>query len=246
MKLHKLFLHEASESQIRLFCLFCFLFLNSWWKPYFTVPLTRVKCDAEEQLCIVKFVLCVGFADRVGIGEGVQVGKQVEPRWEIFGRPFCLCKKIWRGKYHREKSAWRFGVGFLVYPFLFSNVFLMSWLVSPRPTSLCWLWSALIGFRWVLSCLSGRMWGPVWRGSVDSGYSLGNCYCAKAQSNTSHYTPSHTADDSSHRKSKHLLHCKHFVNTKQKSSTCSSTSWLWREQWSVLYISYLTKWRICF
>lgn len=31
-----------------------------------------------------------------------------------------------------------------------------------------------------------------------------------------------------------------------ENATCSSTSWLWREQWSVLYISYLTKWRICF
>lgn len=47
---------------------------------------------AEEELCVVKLVLRVSFADRVGIGEGVQVGEQVEPRREVFGRPCCLCK----------------------------------------------------------------------------------------------------------------------------------------------------------
>ncbi len=48
--------------------------------------------DAEEELRIVKFVVCVSFADRIGVGEGIQVRKQVEPRDEVFGRLCCLCK----------------------------------------------------------------------------------------------------------------------------------------------------------
>lgn len=40
----------------------------------------------------MKFVLCVSFADRIRIGERVQVSKQVEPRWEVFGLPRRVCK----------------------------------------------------------------------------------------------------------------------------------------------------------
>lgn len=36
---------------------------------------------------IVELVLRVGLADRIRIGQWVQVGKQVEPRREVFGLP---------------------------------------------------------------------------------------------------------------------------------------------------------------
>ena len=34
----------------------------------------------EEELCAVKFVLHVSLADGIGVGERVQISKQVEPR----------------------------------------------------------------------------------------------------------------------------------------------------------------------
>lgn len=70
---------------------------GSQWQLYSAVP-TKLNApisdhhDAEEELCVVKFVFCVSFADRIRIGEGVQVSKQVEPRREVFGRPCRLCE----------------------------------------------------------------------------------------------------------------------------------------------------------
>lgn len=68
------------RSDFFFFCFVLFSVFKLMVEALFHCTPYKGKYDSEEQLCIVKFVLCVGFADRVGIGEGVQVGKQVEPR----------------------------------------------------------------------------------------------------------------------------------------------------------------------
>lgn len=76
-------IYEKSQER-RQSCALLIRFVSGHGGSYTLLyPLTEVPISdhhsTEEELCVVKLVLCVTFADRVGIGEGVQVGKQVEP-----------------------------------------------------------------------------------------------------------------------------------------------------------------------
>lgn len=143
--------------------------------------------SAEEELCVEKLVLCVGLANRVWIGEGVQVGKQVEPSWEVFGLPCsrvcgmnrpkinvfqALCRTIliarWQYSliadihYEWKPAAWSFKntheYGTALKRELSSfKCFCHVLLIWPTSTFHCWLWRVLIGSRCVLRFLADRL-----------------------------------------------------------------------------------------
>lgn len=143
--------------------------------------------SAEEDLCLEKLVLCVGLAHRVWIGEGIQVGKQVEPRREVFGLPCSrVCRKNWPKinvfqalcrtiliarwqysliadiYYEWKPAAWSFKNTHEYGTSLKSELssfkcFCHVLLIWPTSTFRCWLWRVLIGSRCVLRFLADRL-----------------------------------------------------------------------------------------
>lgn len=79
---------------------------------------------------IVELVLCVGFADRVWIGQGVQVGKQVEPSWEVFGLPCGLACRAREREQERDSETLTNSIQCLHKKLIkeFSHSLLLSWM----------------------------------------------------------------------------------------------------------------------
>lgn len=80
-------LRFSSSTLVSLWCVSCWS--DSLWSGGSSNLLYLLT---KEELCVVKLVVSVSFSDRVRIWKRVQVSEQVEPRREVFGCSFCLCK----------------------------------------------------------------------------------------------------------------------------------------------------------